>query len=151
MPRIEESIAIDRAPEDVFAYVTDVGNDAIWQSGVEESRWLDEDEIRVGRRAEQVSRFLGKRLRFVTEVTAWDPPKQASVKTVEGPFSYEGTYRCEPEGDGCVFTIFGETPGMGGFFGKLADPLVIKMYARQFRSDMGTLKDLLEHEAEQDL
>ena len=34
--------------------------------------------------------------------------------------------------------------GLGGMFGKLADALVARMYARQMKANLGTLKDLLE-------
>lgn len=148
MPKIDESVYIARAPEDVFAYVSDFDNDAVWQSGVDESAWIDDRETGVGRRARSVGRFLGKRMEFTVEVTAWDPPKQASIKTVEGPFPYHGTYRCEAEGDGCRFSFLGEAESLGGFFGKLGDPIVVKMYGRQVRSDLENLKEILESELE---
>jgi ribosome-associated toxin RatA of RatAB toxin-antitoxin module len=151
MPRFEESITINRTPEDVFDFVTDVENDPLWQSSTVEAEWLDEGEQRVGRRARSLVRFLGKRMEFVGETSEWNPPKQAAFKTTEGPFMYEGQYRCEPEDGGCHLTLVGESPTLGGLFGKLADPVVVKMYARQVRSDLANLKDILEAQAERDL
>lgn len=148
MPRIEESIVIDRSPEDVFAFVTDAANDTKWQSDVVESEWLDDEETGPGRRMRGVNRFLGKKLEFVGEITTWDPPKQAAFKTVEGPFNYEGEYRVEPQDGGCRVTLTGEAESLGGVFGKLSDPIVAKMYGRQVRADLGNLKDIMESGAE---
>jgi hypothetical protein len=35
---------------------------------------------------------------------------------------------------------------MGGFFGKLADPLVTRMYAKDVKSNLEKLKDLVEEQ-----
>jgi ribosome-associated toxin RatA of RatAB toxin-antitoxin module len=152
MLRIDESIMINRAPEDVFAYVENLENDPIWQSGVVEAEYLDPGENRVGRRGRVVFRFLGKRLEFTGETTVYDPPKQLAVKTVDGPFDVEQVDRVEAEGDGCRLTIIYEFPrGLGGFFGKLADPLVTKLAARDGRADLEKLRDILEAEVETQL
>lgn len=41
-------------------------------------------------------------------------------------------------------TFYGKTPGMRGFFGKLADPIVARMFSRDMRSNLETLCSLLE-------
>lgn len=151
MPRIEESIEIERAPEDVFAFVADPTNDALWQSGVEESEILDGEGVRVGSKFRSVGRLLGRKMEFTLEVTQHDPPKVIAVKTVDGPFSYTGRYTVEPEGDGCRLKVSGEAPSLGVFFGKVGDPIVVKVYAREVRGDLEKLKVLLEEDAVRDL
>lgn len=151
MPRIDESITIERDAEDVFAFVSNPANDPVWQSGVETSEIVDGTEVRVGTRIRNVGRFLGRKLEFILEVTQHDPPKIQAVETVEGPFSYTSTTTVEPQGAGCRLTLTGEAPSLGGFFGKISDPLVVKMFAREVRGDLEKLKVLLEEELDRDM
>ncbi len=37
-----------------------------------------------------------------------------------------------------------DVPNIGGFFGKLADPVVTRMYARDVRTSLENLKEVLE-------
>jgi uncharacterized protein YndB with AHSA1/START domain len=152
MARFEEGISIDRSPEDVFAFVSDVDNLPLWQTSMVEIEKQHEGEPTVGSQSRGVNRFMGKRMEFTTEVTAYDPPKRLAIKTVDGPFDYRQEERLEPEGDGCRLTVVGEAPaGLGGLFGKMADPLVAKLYGRSMRGDLEVLKGILEEGAEGDL
>jgi len=45
---------------------------------------------------------------------------------------------------GTRISIRQEVAPCGGFFGKLADPLVTRMYSRDVRGNLVTLKDVLE-------
>ena len=50
----------------------------------------------------------------------------------------------EPEGDGTRFTYRVEAEsGLGGVFGRLADPLVEKAQRRTVRANLDTLAELL--------
>ena len=49
-----------------------------------------------------------------------------------------------PEGEGCRVTFEQEVDSLGSFFGKLADPIVTKMYSRDVRGNLENLKILLE-------
>ena len=48
--RAELAIEINRTPEDVFAYLTDVSNLPAWQSGVHSAQIEDAGDPRVGAR-----------------------------------------------------------------------------------------------------
>ena len=151
MGRAEESITIGRSAEDVFAYVTDPANDTIWRSGVVESELLGGAEPKVGSRLRTVQRFVGKRIETVSEVTQWDPPNRAAVRALKGPFAFDAEYRFEPENGACRMTAVAEIGGFGGFFGKLADPIVLRMGVRQLRADLENLKEILESSVEGEL
>jgi uncharacterized protein YndB with AHSA1/START domain len=152
MARFEASTSIDRSPEDVFAFLSDVDNLPLWQNSMVEIDKQYEGEPTVGSQSRGVNKFMGRKMEFTTEFTSYDPPKRMSIKTVDGPFDYRQEERVEPEGDGCRVTIIGEAPaGMGGFFGKMADPLVAKLYGRSVRGDLDVLKGILEEGAEGDL
>lgn len=138
MHRVEERITIERAPDEVFAFVTEPSNHPLWSS-VEASEIVD-DELRIGAQIRTVGRFLGRKLEFTSEVTQYDPPKTIRMKAVDGPFDVTESYQVEATGEGCQLTIAGETPGLGGFFGTIGDPLVVKMYARPRAGRQGALR-----------
>jgi hypothetical protein len=152
MLRVEESVLINRAPADVFAFLENTGNDVKWSATTVESGFLDPGDNRVGRRGRTVGRFLGRRIELIWEITAYDPPKQIEYRVVEGPLENESVYRVEAEGDGCRFTFALEFPrGHRGLFGKLADPLFVRMLGRQARADLDNLRDILEAGSEAEL
>jgi hypothetical protein len=59
--------------------------------------------------------------------------------------SFTGSTAVEGVGsDASRVTFRLDVPEIGGFFGKLADPVVTRMYARDVRASLGNLKEILE-------
>ena len=83
MIQVEVEIEICRNPIEVFEYISDFSRNPEWQSGMKEAHFLTEGPLRVGTRYAQVAKFLGKRIESVFEVTAFDPGKLVSAKSVE--------------------------------------------------------------------
>lgn len=144
MIHLEESVVIDRTPREVWAYVTDPVNDRKWMSNVLEYEADWEEEPRVGDRTRRVARVAGRRCEFTAEVTEVDPGRGFSWKSLEAPFTFQNGLRLQPTARGTRVTFWGRTPGMGGFFGRLADPVVARMFARDVRANLRCLKSLLE-------
>jgi hypothetical protein len=57
---------------------------------------------------------------------------------------FELEYVITPVDDGTEMTYHMTVKEFAGFFGKLADPLVVRLYRKDVRSNLGKLKDLLE-------
>jgi uncharacterized membrane protein len=148
--KIHESVYIDRAPDEVFAFVVDVTNEPKWQSSVVESTWLDDGPIRPGRQARTVSSFLGMKTELVGEITRYEPSEAIAWKIIDGPFEMEAVWRFQPEGRGTLVVMDAEKV-MASLFANLADPLVTKMFSRQLHSDMENLKEIMESSAEMSL
>ena len=149
--KVEESIIINRSPEDVFAFLTARKNDPVWMAAVVESEWLEpaardtDASIGIGRRGRMVMRNMGRRLEYVDEVTDYEPGRRIAHRTVEGPIQLTTACLTEPVGDGCRATVVAETDSfVDGPLGKLANPIVGRILSRGFRADLATLKDLLE-------
>jgi hypothetical protein len=143
--RIEESIVINRSPEDVFAFLAVRNNDPVWMGVVVESEWLDPAApFALGRRGRMAIRMFGRRVEYVDEVTAYEPGRQIAHRTVEGPFDLNTACLCEPADGGCRATVVAEAERM---VGKLLDPLVARLMRRGFRADLATLKEILEGNA----
>ena len=64
--RAEVVVDIDRSPEDVYAYLTDVSNLPKWQSGVHSAR-------REGSQIHESRHMLGRELATTLEVEEEDP------------------------------------------------------------------------------
>jgi len=96
----------------------------------------------VGTRYKQTGRFLGKTFEMTSEVTAWEPNRKFTLKSVSGPFPFEQTTAFSRHGD--VTRLDAHMEGESKGFFKLADSLVGAMGRRQFAADYANLKDLME-------
>ena len=145
--RSEESVEIDRPPEEVFSYVANPENLPEWTNLVLEVRKDAEDQPNAVDRFSVVAKFLGRRFETPFEVSAHEPPRHHSDRSTGGPFEQEYIYTFEQTGAGGTrITQVVETEP-GGFF-KLVGPLLERAGSRQLRADLQSLKDLLEAQAE---
>ena len=146
MPAVEESIIIDRSPETVFRFTTDPRNVPKYSRNIVEYEKLEERPMEVGARVRGVVRVAGRRIDFVYEVLEFDPPKRLVAKTIESPIPFRTTQRYEATVNGTRLDWLTESDGFGGLFGKLTESVVVNMYARDLRSDLESLKRLIETE-----
>lgn len=147
---IEESVVVARPVEDVFSFVEDLEREPLWHSRTVEAHFLDEGPNRVGRRCREVVTFPGRRMEFLLEISRYEPPHRIEVRVVEGPYPGEQLFRCESEGDGCRLTNVFPSPAAGGLLGGVTAPLITWLAAREARSDLQTLRDILEAEPRSD-
>jgi hypothetical protein len=75
-------------------------------------------------------------------VTEDEPNRRQAVKTISGSLRWGGgrTFEAIPGGTGITFSGGGRA---GGFFG-LAEPLLLRAAQRSLRTDLASLKRLLE-------
>jgi uncharacterized membrane protein len=146
MPEIEESIEIARSQQEVYDFVRDVDNAVLWQSNLVEYHQETDGPRGKGTRDRGAVRVAGKKLTFTQEIVEYDPPDRTVFRSLEAPMSWELELRYEPVGgDRCRVTIHQHTREFGGFFGRLGDAIVTKMYSRDVRGNLENLRDLLEH------
>jgi uncharacterized membrane protein len=142
MARTEHTVFVERPPEEVFAFLTDLSSLPQWQSGAVEVRKL-ETSVDVGTKYVEVLKFLGKRFEATIEVTEYEPGRRFSIKTLSGPIPFQVQHALEPSDGGGTklrVTLEGEPGGLL----KLAEPLVMRNAQRQVASDFATLKRLVE-------
>lgn len=96
MAPIVDSIEINRSPEDVFAYVDDLGKHAEWQEQLVSTQVETEGPTRVGTRAADKRRLPGGTRDITYEITEHDPPHKSSFRGVNGPVRPVGTITVEP-------------------------------------------------------
>ena len=142
MIKVEASIVIQKPVGEVFAYSNDPANNAKWQEGLVESKVTSSGPIGVGTQITDVRKFLGQKMDSKLEVTAYQPNKRVSLKTVSGPIRFEITQLYEPADGGTKITLLGEGEP-GGLF-KLAEGAVKKQFENQLQGDLGRLKKVME-------
>lgn len=140
--RYELAVEIARPPADVYAYLADPTRLPDWQEDVEEVRDAPGEPLPAGATFTEVRSFLGKRVESTLEVTAAEPGKELSLRTVSGPVHVEIRHLLEPAGDGTRVRLEAEADP-GKLFG-LGGPLLRKAAERKARGDFGRLKALLE-------
>jgi uncharacterized protein YndB with AHSA1/START domain len=138
--RFEAQIDIDRAPEDVFAALTDVGRLPDWQRSVVSAEM--EGEPGVGARLRETRRLMGREGKLVSEVTEYDPPNRFTIRAIEGPIPITVTHTLEPSGGGTHLEVVGEATPKGVM--RIAAGAMQKTAESEFRSDLERLKALLE-------
>jgi carbon monoxide dehydrogenase subunit G len=130
--RAELTVEIARAPEDVFAYLTDVTNLSEWQSGVRTAS-------QSGDRIEETRSFLGREMYTTLEILESEPPRVFTLKALTGPVKFTVRHELEPAGSGTRLSVIaeGDIPGF-------ASGIVAQQAKRQFSKDFARLKEILE-------
>ena len=140
--RFEFEVEIERPVEEVFAYVTDVGNLPEWQSATSDAAWITDDGPRAGARIRQTTTFLGRTMELELEVTSYEPGRRFDLRTVRGPLPFTVHHSFAPADGGTRIHFVGEGR-VGGVF-RLASGVVAKQAERESRADFARLKALLE-------
>lgn len=144
MPVIDESIVINRGRSEVFAFATDPDNVPLFNSNMISFEQLTEGPVGKDTRNRGSVRVVGKTIEWVTEVTEFEPDRRYVSRSVESPVGFELDIKYEDANGGTKVTWHQESETYGGFFGKLADPLVTRMYGKDVRSNLEKLKELIE-------
>jgi ligand-binding SRPBCC domain-containing protein len=144
MPGFEATTEIAAPVQKVWEFVDNPENELLWQSNAAERAVLTEGPVEKGTRLRLVDRFLGRSIEWEWEVVEHYPYRRVD-RVVEGPLYLESSWTMEPLERGTIFSMEIEAPeGFGGFFGKLAEPLVLRMARRDFDTNLAKLKDLIE-------
>ncbi len=138
---INVSTHIARPVEEVFAYVTDLRTEPLWDSAVRSAEVESGGSLRVGARVHEVRSMMGRKVHTVTEITAYEPPRAFAWRG-EVPFPLRGGWRFAAEGSGTRVEFYGEAE-LRGLLGLLG-PLTRRVFAAQMRARFVTLRELLE-------
>jgi uncharacterized membrane protein len=142
--RFEHEVTIERAPADVFAYLTDLDNLPEWQASIVEIRREDDGPLGVGTRFTEVRSVAGRRIESTIEVTALEPDREFALRVVEGPVPGTVSHLVAAEGQATRLTVVGELTGSG--LRSLAAPLLERAAKREGERDLRRLKQVLEVE-----
>lgn len=144
MPIVDESILINRTPHDVFEFATDPTNVPLYSSNLLSYEMTSDGPVGKGSTFAGDVRVAGKTFHWTSESTEFDLDHAWTTKSIESPMPWEIHVELVAENGGTRVDWHQETGDWGGFFGKLATPLVTKMYARDVKSNLEKMKLLLE-------
>lgn len=144
MPPITVSIDIDRSADDVFAYATDPSRFSEWQKGVVRGEMKGSAIPQAGDHCVTTRRIGFADRPSTAELVCFDPPRQWSVRGLDGPIRAMVDVTVEPRSDTSAhLTIALDFVGYG--IGRLLVPLIVRAEARrEMPMNVATLKERLE-------
>jgi uncharacterized protein YndB with AHSA1/START domain len=139
---IQETVAIDKPIEEVWEFVMEVENEPLWQTTLDAAMRLGSGPLRVGSLVRETRRFLGRRIDTTWEMIECDALVRSSIRSVDAPFAWSGTYALVEDGVGTRFTL--TLQGDPGSFFRLAEPVFARIARREIAGNLANLKDVLE-------
>ena len=141
--RVEKSIEINRPLQEVFNYVSDVGNYPEWMAHALDVHKDTEGPPQHSDRFIVAIKSVGRRFETPYERTSYKADRRYTDRAVGGPIPnqrWESTFQEVPGGTRLMRAVEAE----GGGLLKLLEPLQKRAAERQLRKDLKTLKDVLE-------
>jgi uncharacterized membrane protein len=145
VPVVQESVVISSPPEVVFDYLVRPENMSKWDSSIVSAEQVGSEPLQVGTRWRGTSSIVGRRVDWTSEVVDFQPGQRIVSRAVEGKLQFTASYVLEPAAeDRTRLTLRLEAAsGLGGTFGRFADPLVQKAQTRSVRSSLQKLAGVL--------
>lgn len=144
--RVERSATINHPVDGVFEYASTPENDPTWVVSSLRHEMLSPGPMRVGSITEEDVGFMGWRMRYVWEITRYEPPTDLALRSVSGPLPSTIRLRLEPLDGGATRLTLVVEARLRGVYGLVA-PLMKQVAHRQVDTQLRTLKDLLENGA----
>ena len=139
---VEVDAVIRRPPADVAAYANDPANAPEWYANISTIEWKTPPPFHVGTKVAFVARFLGRTMRYTYEVVEHTSTSLV-MRTADGPFPMETTYRYEETPEGHTRITLGNRGNPSGF-SKLLRPFLARAMRRANRKDLRALTLILE-------
>lgn len=145
-PRLDVRVSeiIQRPVEVVADYASDPTHAPEWYANISEVRWQTPPPLQVGTNVAFVARFLGRELRYTYAIVE-HTPESLVMRTAQGPFPMETSYRYESMPDGNT-RITLRNRGTPSGFSRLVAPLVRIAMSRATSKDLAALKQILERD-----
>ena len=89
-------VVIHRPLKDVEAYASNPDNAPNWYTNIKAVEWKTPRPLGLGSRIGFVAQFLGRRMEYTYAVAELVPGERLAMRTSDGPFPMETTYRWEP-------------------------------------------------------
>ncbi|MFB6198280.1 MAG: SRPBCC family protein [Halobacteriaceae archaeon] len=141
----QHSVIIERPVEDVYAYISDVGNAQEWMPWADETRVIEGPEpsgIAEGQRRLLKQTDFGIQSETIIEATKVEPGRRYAFETIDGPVDFQGSYHFEQVENGTRLTrtYHVELPGLT----RLMEPIMARRMKRRWEADLQRVKTILE-------
>ena len=146
--RVVESIEIERAPEDVWAVISDPDTHVRWRPALREFRPASDGPLAVGSHVREVLVWRGREIVLDDIVTALDAPRRLGLRGGWKAADFELELHLEPVARGTMVTM--DWPFYPkSFLVRLAAPFLGGAMRRATREELGLLKAYVEGDGPQ--
>ena len=143
---VTTSVEIERPRDEVAAFATDPENATRWYKNIKSIQWKTPAPLAIGSRIAFEAVFLGRRLAYTYEITAFVPGRTLVMRTADGPFPMETTYVFDDTNtSGTRMTLRNQGDPAG--FSSFVAPFMVPAMRRANRNDLRRLKAILERPA----
>ena len=133
---------IDRTPEDVFTFVTDLDNLVRWLPRVTRAERLSGGPLSVGSRYRETRLAKGRESTVEMEVKEFEPPRTYSTGFAAGGYEATYSYSFQAEDAGTRVRLAFKITGQG--LQALMAPIVSYAIKRQDKKQLKRLKEAVE-------
>lgn len=141
MASVNSSVTINQPVEKVFGYVISVENHKAWQPSIKEATVTPAGPIALGSTYHYTTEVMGRKIGSQTQVSAFEPNKKWSIKTVGVPRPVETVYAFEGVGNTTKLTISME---LSGGYPKMAEGMVKQQMQKSLDEQGQLIKQMVE-------
>ena len=141
--QISESVEINRPPETVFQYVTDISKASEWRPNLSVEDYSG-DPFGVGSTWRDVTKFMGRDMTVDVEITALEAGRHIEMKQEGSGFSGHASWDFSPGPDGSTTATLSFDGEATGWLGGLASGLMRNQAQKTMKRDLANLKTNLE-------
>ena len=145
MIRLEEKIIIDSPIEEVFNFVANGENMALWNSAVFKIEKVSAGPLGMGTQFWMLRNLPSGRAENIFEVITYKPNTEFSIKTVSGPTPFVYHYHFTSIDSNTSLVLVAEIQLNG--LGKIAKPLLAIGIRKGIRDNLNTLNKLMQKRA----
>ena len=141
--QISESIDINRPPETVYQYVTDISQAPSWRPNLSVRNFSGEP-VEVGTTWSDVTKFMGRDMVVDVEVTALETDRYCEMKQEGGVLSANTTWNISPGADDSSAFTLSFDGEVSGWLAGLASGILRNQAQKAMKRDLANLKSNLE-------
>ena len=138
-------VHIERAPEHMFAFITDFSRPPTWRSLVRSIEVVGGGPLRLGGQIVSTIDAMGKVRRMTSDVWSYDPPRRIGFRNTASNVTGTFEYVLEPAGGGTNVTFTCDIRPHG--FMWLLLPLLLKQNRARYADQLDRLKRAAEKDA----
>jgi uncharacterized membrane protein len=142
--KVEQSVIIKLAPEEIFTYMSNLENLADWSGIVISARKLTSEETVLGTTVRCTIRILGRWFDTTLEIVECVPNRYLTIKSITGVAPCLIYHRFETVERGTTKVSVEQIIHFTGGFLGFTEKVITGAIRRQLAHDLLTLKDLVE-------